>query len=471
VNLRSRATHSPPHHGSLGAARFITSINNTGARFQRAVLRGVTPLTELSYSYGPEALGLLASVAYRDRIAAAIRHRPDLDLSAPDLPILAEYLERQPTAHLRGIERAAAAAAPMEDSVELVAVIPAYHEARNLIRTLEAYSRLALAQLTEIVIFENHSASQDRDETPDAVDYCRRKFTGLRITHMYHVFDGKPPIGMVRKYATDAVLLRKARAGIARSLILVSNDADAHGIAPGYAAALLRAFRGHPAADAAAGRSSYPRAAYLAYPVLYAVQRLWDALDLVFNRMQGTVELIGRNTAFRTGIYAAIGGYNDQAVLAEDLEIGWLIRAARQPAPARILHVPNAHLTTSPRRAVMTLHRGGRLASQWDDFHANEAVRRDPPGAAGTAGPGQPDAGELRLGDFRLGDFLFQARGLYDLYCAPRAQALGQERADGLFRRAMALAGVDGGCAGGEITVTDASRLTRQVTALRRSLP
>lgn len=96
-------------------------------------------------------------------------------------------------------------------------------------------------------------------------------------------------------------------------------------------------------------------------PILHAAQRLWHFFDIVFRYYYlKSPELIGRNSAFRGGIYAAIGGYNPKAQLAEDLEIGWLIKEARKYKPERIQYCNPAWLKTSLRRAVVKMIAGGR---------------------------------------------------------------------------------------------------------------
>ena len=48
----------------------------------------------------------------------------------------------------------------------------------------------------------------------EIIERMKKEFPDLNLVHLYKEFDEKPPIGKVRKYLVDAVLLRKQQAGI-----------------------------------------------------------------------------------------------------------------------------------------------------------------------------------------------------------------------------------------------------------------
>jgi hypothetical protein len=414
----------------------------------------------MTVSPSSNALGLLPYEAYAERRASCIRENPNAEFSANELPVIAEYLERLSIAYRGVIEQLASSAPPMRPTTELVIIVPAYHESASIHRALTAYAQMIDLEVTEIVLFENHNADQGRDDTPGTMRYWSARLPHVNIVHLYNVFACKPPIGAVRKYATDIVILRKQWAGIKRSITLVSNDADTEGIARNYAKTLVLTFRGQPLLDAVVGRMAYPHTYYKQYPILYAVQMLWEVVEILFNRSHGNVDLIGRNTAIRSGSYAAIGGYNANALVAEDLELGWLLKAARGWDKRRLRYLSNAYVINSPRRAIHALLCGQRLTEQWHDFHTNETVRR---------------SGCIRLNvasvDFSEEQLRDQIQGLYDMYCRPRFGALGVRQAESTFARAAEFIGIRCSFAGDYVIVGDSSGLRKRLSFLSRGLP
>ena len=161
----------------------------------------------------------------------------------------------------------------------------------------------------------------------DVIEAIEREFPDLNIVHLYKVFEEKPTIGQVRKYLVDAVLLRKMESDIEKSIAIVSNDADLEDISEDYVDRISGVFKKNKKMDAIEGRWDYPAETFKKYPLLHASQRLWRYLDIAFrNYGLKTQDLAGTNSVFRSGIYAAVGGYNQEALLAEDWEIGQLIK-------------------------------------------------------------------------------------------------------------------------------------------------
>ncbi len=358
------------------------------------------------YSYGGEGFGLLDRGKYADRMSPTLLRDKNLDLSGDDTKIVSEYLGKQDGVYKEQLENMIREAPAMQNGTEVVIAVPAYQEAGNMDKTLRHYAELKDRSRFEIVLFENHPVGVERDGTAEIVGRIKREFPDLRITHLYHKFDQKVPIGMVRKFLNDAILLRKQKAGIKNSVAMVSNDADLEGINPRYSSIIGDFFKANPKADAMGGRWDYTPEAYRKYPLLHASQRLWHYLDTTFRyNYLNSPELIGRNSAIRSGTYAAIGGYNPDAQLAEDLEIGWLIKNVRQNDPSRIAYLGGARLLSNPRRALVKMLSGGRLVQQYGDFHVNEDVRK------------APVTDLLReKKDFNESDFLKEVQAIYDHY-------------------------------------------------------
>ena len=294
----------------------------------------------------------------------------ELDLSGNDLTIIAEYLKKQDPAYIAELKSMVLGQKSINKDVEAIIAIPSYHEGGNLEKTLRNYAKLKNRNHFEIDILENHPEAVERDDSMNIIEAIRREFPDLNIVRLYKVFKEKPTIGQVRKYLVDAVLLRKMESDIEKSLAVVSNDADLEDIGEDYIDRISAVLKKNKKLDAIEGRWDYPAETFKKYPLLHASQRLWRYLDIAFrNYGLKTQDLTGTNSVLSSsGIYAAVGGYNEKALLAEDWEIGQLIKDARDNNQS-VGRVDSAWLISNPRRAVAKMLSGNRFIEQHVDFH------------------------------------------------------------------------------------------------------
>ncbi len=415
--------------------------------------RGLGPYG-YGYGYGSEGgdFGLLDRSKYDARMSKLLLKDSNLDVSKNDKKVIKEYLEKQDKEYLKELEEMIRDLPPMKDNIEVVITLPAYLEGKNLEKTIRNYAKMNNHEKFEVVILENHPKSKERDNTEEIISKMKIEFPDMNLVHVYKVFDEKPTIGEVRKYLVDSVLVRKQKAGISKSITIVSNDADLEGIDKDYANHISKAFKEDDHLDAVGAKWDFPKNDFEKLPILHASQRLWHYFDIVFryNYMKSP-ELIGRNSAFRSGIYAAIGGYNETSRLAEDLEIGWLIKNARKYDVSRIKYLNNASLKSNSRRAVGKMLSGGRLIQQYGDFHENEEVRNAP-------------LEELLKDkkDFDLEVFKLEVQSIYDYYKKWKKSNGGwidDKYIDESFERAMSFVGVKFSKDNENINILDTSKL------------
>jgi hypothetical protein len=418
-----------------------------------AELKGVTGITqEYYYSGGKEDYGLLDRKKYRERMSPEILKNKELDLSGKDLTIVREYLDKQDETYLAELKNLISGEKPMGRNIETVITVPAYQEGKNLEKTLRRYAKMNDKDRFELVILENHPEGVSRDDSADVIKKMKAEFPDLNIVHLYKTFKEKPPIGQVRKYLVDSVLLRKSENNIEKSVAIASNDADLEDISVDYANHLAVAFQNNKKLDAIAGKWDFPEESFRQFPLFHASQRLWHYLDIAFrNYYLKAPELIGRNSAFRSGSYAAVGGYNEKAQLAEDLEIGWLMKDARGYDAKRIGYLNPAWLVSNPRRAVTKMVSGGRLIEQYGDFHVNEEVRK-----------ASLETLLKEKRDFDEGGFGTEAQSIYDHYARMKKSNGGwvdDKYVDRSFNRAMRFLGVNYEMDEGKVKITDMTRL------------
>jgi hypothetical protein len=391
------------------------------------------------YGYGAEGdFGLLPRGEYTNRMSPELRKDKNLDLSKDDLAVVQDYIDRQDPEYLDELREMIKDVPSMDSNTKVVITIPSGLEGKNMEKTIRNYAKLKNRESFELVIFENHAKDKKRDETPQVIEKMRQEFPDLKIVHLYKEFDERLPIGGLRKYLVDSVMLRKLEAGIDDSLVIASNDADLEGINPEYANILAKKFSEKPELDAVGCKWDYPPLAFEKYPLLHVSQRLWHYFDIYFRHYGagGSPELIGRNSAFRSGTYAAIGGYNPRATLAEDLEIGWMIKSARNYDSKRISYLNGAWLLSNPRRAFIKILSGEPIVNQYGDFHVNEEIRK-------------ASMDELLNvdRDFSEDEFKKQVQALYDFYARFKRSKPGgwadDADVDKSFDRAMRSLGVE----------------------------
>jgi len=397
--------------------------------------------------------GLLDPAKYRNRMLSEITENSELDLSGKDLTIIAEYLKRQDPAYMAELRSMVLGQKSIGKEVEVIIAIPSYHEGGNLEKTLRNYAKLKDRNHFEIDLLENHPEGVERDDSMDVIKAIEREFPDLNIVHLYKVFKEKPTIGQVRKYLVDAVLLRKMESDIEKSLAIVSNDADLEDISEDYVDRISAVFKKNKKLDAIEGKWDYPVETFKKYPLLHASQRLWRYLDIAFrNYSLKTQDLTGTNSVFRSGIYAAVGGYNQEALLAEDWEIGQLIKAARGDNQS-VGRVDSAWLISNPRRAVAKMLSDNRFIEQHEDFHENEDVRN------ASVESLLPEKRE-----FDEEEFAKEVQAIYkhcEVWKKSNGGSIDDEDIDRSFDRAMRFLGVKYDIKGDRLSILDTERLRK----------
>lgn len=415
------------------------------------------------YGYGEggygDGYGLLDGSKYSERLAPEVQTNPNYDWSKSDFKLVNDYLKNQESEYLEELGEMIRGQEKIDPLVDVIITIPSGLEGKNLEKTIRNYAKLKNRHKFELVIFENHFGDSERDNTLEIINRMRREFPDLKIVHLYKKFEEKQPIGNIRKYLVDAVMLRKQKSNIRKSLSIVSNDADLEAISPDYADAIAEHFDAHPESDAILCKWDYPETTYTKFPLLHAAQRAWHYFDRVDSTktIDGVIEnpnLIGRNSAFRSGAYVAIGGYNPKAQLAEDLEIGWMINNARKGQRSRINYLNGAWLKSNPRRAVVKMLSGTPLVKQYGDFHVNEEVRNK-------------DLSQLLENDIDIdwSRFKEEMQALYDMY--RRDKKYQEKRLVSVFKYAMKYLGVDCEVVNHQVIIKDTSKLNTGLNQYR----
>jgi len=287
--------------------------------------------------------------------------------------------------------------APMNTKCKIAICIPAagHQEGNNIYKTLSNYKDQRTSKgekidpnAYELVVFVNHPKDKAPDKTLSEVQRFQNDNPGVPVRVFYKQLDpSDAKIGYVRKYLTDLMLLRHQQAPNNKNdLILVSNDADNHGVSKTYIDNFLQKFDKNPNIDGVLGKIDWQLDAYKKDPLAYIGTRFMQFLDISYRYPKNDSSKLpaigssGANFAYKSSIYAAVGGYNIHSDVAEDVGFGKMIKYARKNnanAPI-IFGGMKSIIYTDARRLVDALKRGLAPAGMWDKFGANDELRNNP---------------------------------------------------------------------------------------------
>jgi len=432
------------------------------------------PLERLlfTYGYGGEytrgELGLIPMDKYVDRLSESLKNNSDADLDE-DVEVT-RYMESMSPAYKNELSvMNNNAGFGMSGTTRVVITVPAYGEEQNIEKLLNQFSgqvgndgKAIDFNLFEVLVFENHPDTVSKDRTEELVRNFQKTHPELKIVYAHKAMKKtEAGVGRARKYAADLAVLRsQQRSGKDGELILVSQDADLEKISPTYVSELVQSFDDSPEVDALAGKWNLPDEV-LERPNMRAAQRLWYIMDRVISRdavgkpderQLRAPGLVGRNAAFRASIYSAIGGYNPEAKLAEDLEIGWMINAARNWDPLRIQYNNRLEVVSNPRRFLASMAQGIPLIQMYGGFHENTDIR-------------QQDNSQLLSiipKTFRVASFEREADAIWRSHIDGQYVFMG-DSFNGLFDRAMTFLGVKYTIENGHVKILDATKLTKSL--------
>jgi hypothetical protein len=331
-------------------------------------------------------LGLLAAKAYALRRSPTLLRNPKAVLNVRQET--AWYLAKQNPVYIKrlnGFSKRAGFA--MSPKCRLAITIPAYNEAGNIVTPLRYLAVQKNVddmpidpELFEIYILHGHPVGSERDKTKEVVESFKREHPGIRILYGYERPNKKSTIGEANKHLFDWALLRGAeRKKQTGELILVRSNADMESISSHYVANLIKAFDENPTVDALTAASRLPKWA-LQKPNLRVATRLWFLIDrLSETGAAGTPRepagVVGANSAIRSSIYAAVGGFNPKARQFEDTEMGWMISDARAWSPSRIIYIDKARIIEDPRRPLQAVANKTPVTEMYANFYTDTRVR------------------------------------------------------------------------------------------------
>ncbi len=342
---------------------------------------GIKPPNPFMAFYGSGGSGAPltpeAARKYWKEMSPRLRNNPDATLDARTEG--QDYLSRQAPEYLKKVDELSTQAEPMSAECKLAVCIPVagHQEVNNIERTLSAYLHQdADPGSFELVLLVNQPDVSPKGEhiKPDGtlkkIEEFKKAHPELNIRVMQTVLPrSEARIGYIRKLLSDATLQRSMKRKTNEELIMVSNDADLKGVAPEYVSNFIRRFKKEPKTDAFMGQLDWDPESYIRNPLVHVGTRLFQYISVQHRKARRGIESSGANFAYRSSIYASVGGYNAHVRMGEDNDFGRKLLLARRGATNR---TPIAYggarvsrLYTSSRRAEKAIKDGLSPIEQW----------------------------------------------------------------------------------------------------------
>jgi hypothetical protein len=277
----------------------------------------------------------------------------------------------------------------MNPNCRVSILIPAKDEQDNIYRTLEGYANQYKKNgtsidpsLYEINILINVKEGEQFDKTFEEVERFKKEHPDVRINFLEVVLEPRwARMGFIRKLLTDITLYRylimKSKYPTSEPLYLISDDADLVWVDPKQVATVIETFDLNKSLDIIIGYQEKYLRLIANSDFIFLSRRFWDlATQQAFHYLlKGKIPpeqrnfewsrpfTYGTNCAFTANVYALIGGYDWDAIVAEDLDIGRRISLLRGTfnKDGKFIPILNTHglirtrNNSSPRRFIWGL--------------------------------------------------------------------------------------------------------------------
>ncbi len=316
----------------------------------------------------------------RKQLSETLRSNPDANLD--HYKEIEEYIGKWNSDYRQEIEKFVREVGPMNEKCRVSVCIPVagHQEGNSIYKTLENYLNQTIEKGNfEIVLFVNHPENDVNgnkirpDNTLEEIERFKKDYPGLNVVTMYKSLPlEEVKIGYIRKLLNDTVLMRHHQRGKSvEDLIIISNNADNKGVAPEYIKNFVNKFDENSNIDSYLGQVDWDPEVYIKNPLAHVGTRLFQYINIQ-NRSKGRhIESSGCNFALRSSVYAAVGGYDGEATLGEDNELGAAIKYGRKNARVhKGVEYAGARVSriySSARRIEYSLKNGLSPIEQWDN--------------------------------------------------------------------------------------------------------
>lgn len=295
---------------------------------------------------------------------------------------------------------------PMSEECEIVAVIPAYNEEKQIERTLKGWveqceketGRAMTPEKVEIIILVNRpNQEKPYDRTLQIIQNLKSKtpYNKFAIQAVEKTFNfpekeeekavvinerkikvgGGVKMGLVYSVAADLAVLRNSkREGSEKkaNLLIRTGGADAYARHRNFIDRTSRIFREKPELEQYNFRADYPRRIYEHVPLLHVVDRFREMMNIQYTDRKS---LLGLGT-YRMSLYCEGGGFNPDDSIREEVNLNLRMRQkiAQKMAKERrerkdfIRRDLVLNAIDDPRRSLAAIWKGIPLLYVYGDF-------------------------------------------------------------------------------------------------------
>lgn len=261
---------------------------------------------------------------------------------------------------------------------KIALLIPSYEEEGNIKKTLEKYSSCYGMENISIFVFENMPLGKKRDFTLSNIQLFKLENPDVEVYHIFKKFNKKMPIGFIRKYITEYVLMLKEISNHSGNLILVGGDADCLNISKNFFTKILTRFESNNELDAVEMKMDFPLDYFIKFPTLWVMHRVFD-FSWKFMRFKinpnNAIRMYGPASAIKASSYYLIKGYNPRTFLCEDLQLSWLLDEGRRSQEGKFFEFINEKIETNPRRIIQANISQVSYLDMYDGFTEKEGIR------------------------------------------------------------------------------------------------
>lgn len=245
---------------------------------------------------------------------------------------------------------------PMSEECELVAVIPAYNEEKQIERTLKGWveqceketGRAMTPEKVEIIILVNRpNREKPYDRTLQIIQNLKSKtpYNKFAIHAVEKTFNfpekkeekavvinekkikvgGGVKMGLVYSVAADLTVLRNSKREDSEkkaNLLIRTGGADAYARHRNFIDRTLRIFKEKPELEQYNSRADYPRRIYEHVLLLHVVDRFREMMNIQYTDRKS---LLGLGT-YRLALYSEAGGFNPDSEIAEEVNLNKRMR-------------------------------------------------------------------------------------------------------------------------------------------------
>lgn len=342
------------------------------------------PVSKATQETKPKETGpsLLSYQEYRNRRSPTLLENPNAELNEQNE--IQKYFERQSPEHVEEIKKLVKLDKPMNNNCRMVITIPAYNEGTRIKNTLEQFAHQDIdPSLFEIVVFANPAENDITEAEIAKFKEENPPISVISVTKPWNEEESKT-VGNARKYAADIAMARILHRGPTdKDTLLITNDADTVKIDHDYLRKILAEFDEDPTKDALVTNLGIPQETMnkpnvaAGFALLNTFEKVYATGDIGEDQEKIPEPALtnGRSSAIRSAMYAAVGGFNPDAVITEDWELGWMIADARDWNEERITYYDQTELITDPRRLLNAIVSRVPVDQQLLDFQTKPELR------------------------------------------------------------------------------------------------